>query len=136
MRRPGTRLVRAGETLYAAVALLLWLGLPFPPRRPELAPWLDLSITAVAAAVLAWRASALSRRGWWAAAVLSAWVLVPGLFTLGRVLGSAGSLGPGQLPSYAIASLTFVAQLLVAMGLYWSRALRTDASPGATVAAS
>jgi hypothetical protein len=128
------RLVRVGEGLYALIALLLWMGLPLPPHGTEWVASVHLLGTTILALVLVWRARVPSRRVWLAAAALAAWVLVVTLWSIGSALPAfrrAGS-GAASIPILVVASLPGIAQLLVASGLYRSRALITGRGGGET----
>jgi hypothetical protein len=116
------RIARWSEGVLALVAALLALSLPVPTSWSTLILWLHWSGIAVFAAVLGWRLRQLTLPLWWAAAFLSAYVLLNSITTLERFVQIVRDQpGPAETLSLAIASLTWISQLIVAVCLYYAR---------------
>lgn len=123
------RIARYAEAVYAAIAVVLTLGLPLPPRGPGIvlfAHWLG---TALLAAAICLRLGRPNRQTWYVAAILSGYVLFNAVIAIARLVGpESTTLGrPGML-ALAVGALLAVTQIVVAFCLYQARELRTQAS--------
>lgn len=116
-----------------SLATLMSLSLPWPPPAGLRFAWVHWTATAVTSAILAIRLRRPSRGTWYAAAVLSAYVLVNSFWLViaARNLGQADSR---SMLSLAFFVLPWVAQLVVAVACWRSRAMRHGARTGNTEA--
>ena len=116
------RVARWSEAVLALVAAFLALSLPIPASWSTSILWLHWSGIAVFAGVLAWRLRQLTRPVWLAAAFLSAYVLLNAITTIDRFVQVVRDQpGPAVTLSLAIASLTWISQLIVSICLYYTR---------------
>ena len=116
------RIARWSEGVLAVVAAFFALSLPLPANWSTSILWLHWSGIAVFAAVLAWRLRQLTLPLWWAAAFLSAYVLLNAITSFDRFVQAVRDQpGPAVTLSLAIASLTWISQLIVAGCLYYTR---------------
>jgi hypothetical protein len=126
------RIARYAETLYAAVAVVLALALPWPPRGTGIvlfAHWLG---TALLAAAIAVRLGRPNRQTWYVAALLSGYVLFNAVVAIARMLGpEAATLGTPTAQALAVGGVLWLAQGVVALCLYRARDLRTMDTPPA-----
>lgn len=124
------RIARYAEAVYAAIAVVLALGLPLPPRGAGMALFAHWIGTALLAAAICLRLNRPNRQTWYVAAFLSAYVLFNAVVAIARLVGpESATLGrPGTL-ALAVGALLAVTQLVVAFCLYQSRELRTMPQP-------
>jgi hypothetical protein len=116
------RIVRWSDGVLALVATFFALSLPVPTSWSTSILWLHWSGIAVFAAVLAWRLRQLTLPLWWAAAFLSGYVLLNAITSFDRFIQAVRDQpGPAVTLSLAIASLTWISQLIVAVCLYYTR---------------
>ena len=124
------RIARYAEGVYAAIAIVLAVGVPLPPRGPGIvlfAHWIGTSLLAAAVCL---RLGRPNRQTWYVAALLSAYVLFNAVVAIARLLGpESTTLGrPGTL-ALAVGAVLMVTQIVVATCLYEARELRTMPSP-------
>ena len=116
------RIARWSEGVLAIVAVFLALSLPVPTSWSTSILWMHWSGIAVFAAVLAWRLRQLTHRLWWAAAFLSAYVILNMIASFDRVVQAIRDQpGPAVTLGLIIGSLTWISQLVVAGCLYNTR---------------
>lgn len=120
VHKPGAALIRTGEFCYAAIAVVFWLFLPFPPTASELFASTNLALSAGVALMLGWRARALSPRLWWTALALCVWVLAIASHRVWHFVTDAPPTMT-SIVSIALASLCWFSQLVVALGLRRAR---------------
>jgi hypothetical protein len=120
---------RWGEALYGVPALFFAMALPTTPEGVEWFLWAHWLGTAVAAFALAWRLRRPTRATWYAAALLSAYVLAYSALAVPRWL-SALTAGAEHQPAVSISaamwSCTWVGQLIVAASCARHRRLRAE----------
>lgn len=121
VHKPGAALIRTGEFCYAAVAIMFWLFLPFPPVAAERFASINLALSAGVALMLGLRAGALTPRLWWTALALCVWVLAIGSHRIWHLVTDTPPTMTTMV-SMALASLCWFSQLLVAFGLRRARA--------------
>jgi hypothetical protein len=126
---PALRLARVAEAAYAAIAFVLAMGLPLPPRGPGIVLFTHYIGTALLAAAIAFRLGRPNRQTWYVAALLAGYVLVNAVAAVARLVSPDASLGPLAAPTVAIGALLWLTQIVVAVALYQARDLRTMASP-------
>ena len=127
---PALRIARVAEAAYAALAFVLAMGLPLPPRGPGIVLFTHYIGTALLAAAIAFRLGRPNRQTWYVAALLAGYVLVNAVVAVARLVSpDAGSLGPLTALTFAVGALLWLTQIVVAVGLYQARDLRTMASP-------
>ena len=120
------RTARYAEGAYAAIALVLALGLPLPPRGPETVLFAHWIGTAVLAAAIAFRLGRPNRQTWYIAALLCGYVLLNSVVAVVRLVGpEAAALGRPAAISLAVGALVALTQIVVAICLYQARELRT-----------
>ena len=132
------RPARWSELLFAAIALYLALGLPFPPPDGQmlflLAHWYGMVAVAIGLTISLRRPSRIT---WAVAAVLSAYFLFSfavGLRAWQVAVASRQYLGPAIVLSYAIVGIAALAQLDVGIRCWRARSLRTNARAGSNIA--
>ena len=123
------RRARWAEALYMSMATLMSLSLPWPPPAGLRFMWVHWTATAVMAAILAIRLRRPSRGSWYAAAILSAYVGI-NVFWLVIAARNLRQTSPGALLSLAFFVLPWLAQLVVAVACWRSRALRHGSRAG------
>ena len=123
------RIARYAEAVYAAVAAVLAVGLPMPPRGQNVVLFAHWIGTALLAAAVCLRLKRPNRQTWYVAAILSGYVLFNAVVAIARLLGpESATLGrPGAL-ALAVGALLALTQIIVAICLYQARELRTLAS--------
>jgi hypothetical protein len=120
------RTARYAEIIYAAIALVLALGLRLPPRGPDAVLFAHWIGTAVLAAAISFRLGRPNRQTWYIAALLCGYVLLNSVIAVLRVLGpEAAALGRPAVISLAVGALVAVTQIVVGICLYHARELRT-----------
>ena len=124
------RIARYAEGVYAAIALVLAVGVPLPPRGPGIVLFAHWIGTSLLAAAICLRLGRPNRQTWYVAALLSAYVLFNAVVAVARLLGQEpATLGrPGAL-AIAVGAVLMVTQIVVATCLYEARELRTMSSP-------
>ena len=127
---PALRIARYAEAAYAALALVLALGLPLPPRGQGIVLFAHWIGTALLAGAIALRLGRPNRQTWYVAALLAGYVLFNAVVALTRMLGAnAATLGRPTTAALAVGALLWLTQLVVAVCLYQARELRTMQSP-------
>jgi hypothetical protein len=123
------RIARYAEAAYAAVAAVLAVGLPMPPRGQNVVLFAHWIGTALLAAAVCLRLKRPNRQTWYVAAILSGYVLFNAVVAIARLVGpETATLGrPGAL-ALAVGALLALTQIIVAICLYQARELRTLAS--------
>jgi peptidoglycan/LPS O-acetylase OafA/YrhL len=123
------RIARYAEAVYAAVAAVLAVGLPMPPRGQNVVLFAHWIGTALLAAAVCLRLKRPNRQTWYVAAILSGYVLFNAVVAIARLVGpESATLGrPGAL-ALAVGALLALTQVIVAICLYQARELRTLAS--------
>ncbi len=124
------RIARYAEGVYAAIAIVLAVGVPLPPRGPGIVLFAHWIGTSLLAAAICLRLGRPNRQTWYVAALLSAYVLFNAVVAIARLLGpESTTLGrPGTL-ALAVGAVLMVTQIVVATCLYEARELRTMPSP-------
>jgi len=124
------RIARYAEGVYAAIAIVLALGVPLPPRGTGIVLFAHWIGTSLLAAAICLRLGRPNRQTWYVAAFLSAYVLVNAVVAVARLIGpESATLGrPGAL-ALAVGAVLMVTQIVVATCLYEARELRTMPSP-------
>lgn len=121
-RTPALRLVRAMETMYAVVAVVILLALPWPPTAATSPQWVHWTGTAILAALLAVRLARPTRAAWWVAAILAGYVLANGLLTAPRLLGELRAASPtARAIAITLTALVVASQAIAAAELYRRR---------------
>ena len=124
------RIARYAEAVYAAIAVVLALGLPLPPRGAGMALFAHWIGTALLAAAICLRLNRPNRQTWYVAAFLSAYVLFNAVVAIARLVGpESATLGRPGILALAVGALLAVTQLVVAFCLHQSRELRTMPQP-------
>ena len=123
------RRTRWAEALYALLATLMSLSLPWPPPAGLRLAWFHWTATAVMAAVLVFWLRRPSRGAWYAAAGLSAYVWINS-FWLVIAVRNLRQGDSRALLSTALFLLPWLVQLVVAVACWRSRALRQGARVG------
>ena len=127
---PALRIARYAEAGYAALALVLALGVPLPPRGQGIVLFAHWIGTALLAGAIALRLGRPNRQTWYVAALLAGYVLFNAVVALGRMLGpDAATLGRPTPVALTVGALLWLTQIVVAMCLYQARELRTMQSP-------
>jgi peptidoglycan/LPS O-acetylase OafA/YrhL len=127
---PALRIARYAEAAYAALALVLALGLPLPPRGQGIVLFAHWIGTALLAGAIALRLGRPNRQTWYVAALLAGYVLFNAVVALGRLLGpGAATLGRPTTVALTVGALLWLTQVVVAVCLYQARELRTMQSP-------
>ena len=123
------RIARYAEAVYAAIAAVLAVGLPMPPRGQNVVLFAHWIGTALLAAAICLRLKRPNRQTWYVAAILSGYVLFNAVVAIARLVGpEPTALGrPGSL-ALAVGALLAVTQIVVAFCLYQARELRTLSS--------
>ncbi|HZS62592.1 MAG TPA: hypothetical protein VFA43_25250 [Gemmatimonadaceae bacterium] len=116
-------MIRWAECVFTVSALVLFLFLPFPPHRAEMAASLVLGLGMVVARLVWWGLRSARRIAWWAAfALAGAWLLnsirIIGQFWQMVISGLTGhyagyDAGNAVVLSYLFASVPIVAQAIV-----------------------
>ena len=123
------RIARCAEAVYAAIAIVLTLGLPLPSRGPGIvlfAHWLG---TALLAAAICLRLGRPNRQTWYVAAILAGYVLFNAAIAIARLVGpESATLGRPGVLALAVGALLAVTQIVVAVCLYQARELRMQTS--------
>jgi peptidoglycan/LPS O-acetylase OafA/YrhL len=120
------RIARYAEALYAAIAVVLALGLRLPPRGPDTVLFAHWIGTALLAAAICVRLGRPNRQTWYIAALLSGYVLLNALTAILRLVGpDAEALGRPAAIALVVGALLWVTQIVVAVCLYHARELRT-----------
>ena len=124
------RIARYAEGVYAAIAIVLAVGVPLPPRGPGIVLFAHWIGTSLLAAAICLRLGRPNRQTWYVAALLSAYVLFNAVVAIARLIGpESTTLGrPGTL-AFAVGAVLMVTQIVVATCLYEARELRTMPSP-------
>lgn len=124
------RIARYAEGVYAAIAIVLAVGVPLPPRGPGIVLFAHWIGTSLLAAAICLRLGRPNRQTWYVAALLSAYVLFNAVVAIARLLGpESTTLGrPGTL-ALAVGAVLMVTQIVVATCLYEARELRTMPLP-------
>jgi hypothetical protein len=124
--RQALRMARYAEAFYAATAVVLAFGLPWPPRGQGVVLFTHWLGTALLAAAVCLRLGRPNPQVWYVAAVLSAYVLFNAAVAVARLLGPAASaLGRPGVLALAVGALLWVTQAVVAVSLYYAREIRT-----------
>jgi peptidoglycan/LPS O-acetylase OafA/YrhL len=120
------RIARYAEAVYAAIAVVLAVGLPLPPRGQNVVLFAHWIGTALLAAAICLRLKRPNRQTWYVAAILSGYVLFNAVVAIARLVGpESATLGrPGAL-ALAVGALLAATQIVVAFCLYQARELRT-----------
>ena len=127
---PALRIARYAEAAYAALALVLALGLPLPPRGQGIVLFAHWIGTALLAGAIALRLGRPNRHTWYVAALLAGYVLFNAVVALARMLGpDATTFGRPTAAALAVGALLWLTQVVVAVCLYQARELRTMPSP-------
>ena len=119
------RVARGAEVLYALIALVLALGLPWPPSARSAVGWVHWVGTAILAAVIAVRLARPNRTRLVVAALLAAYVVLSALLGIGRLVSLWRSSAGGTFAlGAALAAAVVATQLAVAVCVYlaWPRA--------------
>jgi hypothetical protein len=120
------RIARYAEASYAAIAVVLALGLRLPPRGPDTVLFAHWIGTALLAAAICFRLGRPNRQTWYIAALLSGYVLLNAVTTVVRLVGpDAEALGKPAVIALVVGALLWVTQIVVAACLYVARELRT-----------
>jgi len=120
------RIARYAEAVYAAIAVVLALGLRLPPRGPDTVLFAHWIGTALLAAAICVRLGRPNRQTWYIAALLSGYVLLNALTAILRLVGpNADALGRPAVIALVVGALLWVTQIVVAVCLYYARELRT-----------
>lgn len=118
-------MARYAEAVYAIIAMVLAFGLPLPPRGPAVvlfAHWLG---TALLAGAIAMRLGRPNRQTWYVAALLAGYVLFNTVIAIARMVGpESESLGRPATAALVVGAVLSVAQIVVAVCLYYARELR------------
>lgn len=124
------RIARYAEAVYAAIAVVLALGLPLPPRGAGIVLFAHWVGTALVAAAICLRLKRPNRQTWYVAAILSGYVLFNAVVAIARLVGAeSATLGrPGAL-ALAVGAVLAMTQIVVAFCLYQARELRTMPQP-------
>jgi hypothetical protein len=118
-------IARASEAVYALVAFVLVLGLPWPPGATNAVVWIHWFGSSLLAGLLAWRLRRPNAAMWYVAAILAGYVLVNSLATISRVRDSMRFAPPRTVAATAIiVGLVWVTQMTVLACLYQLRELR------------
>lgn len=127
------RIARYAEGVYAAIAIVLAVGVPLPPRGPGIVLFAHWIGTSLLAAAICLRLGRPNRQTWYVAALLSAYVLFNAVVAIARLIGpESTTLGrPGTL-ALAVGAVLLVTQIVVATCLYEARELRTMPSPSSS----
>jgi hypothetical protein len=120
------RIARYAEGVYAAIAIVLAVGLPLPPRGPGLVLFAHWIGTSLLAAAICLRLGRPNRQTWYVAALLSAYVLFNAVVAIARLVGpESATLGRPGTVALAVGAVVSVTQIVVAACLYQARELRT-----------
>lgn len=114
------RRARAAEGVYAAAALVLAFGLPWPPPGELMVTAVHWLGTGFLAAMLAVKLGRPNGVLWWVAALLAAYTLANGLVVPARLFAGRS----GMTTAAVVALVIWGSQLLVAVTLFQTRALR------------
>jgi len=119
-------IARASEAVFALIGLFFVLDLPWPTSGGPFAMlWLHWGTVATVATFVAWRLARPTPAIWWLAVVLSAYILIGGAVSSPALREAARAAhGPGASLAVAIAGLSWLTQLVVAVCLYRLRAAR------------
>src|SRR5215213_1713933 len=99
-------MARYAEIVYAAIALVLALGLPLPPRGPNTVLFAHWIGTAVLAAAIGFRLGRPNRQTWYVAALLCGYVLLNSVVASARLVGpEATALGRPAAISLGVGAL-------------------------------
>lgn len=124
------RIARYAEGVYAAIAVVLAFGVPFPPRGPGVVLFVHWIGTALLAGAICLRLGRPNRHVWYVAALLAAYVLVNAIVAIARLVGpESATLGRPGVLALTVGAALLVTQIVVATCLYEARALRTMTSP-------
>jgi len=120
------RTARYAEIVYAAIALVLALGIRLPPRGPDTVLFAHWIGTAVLAAAIGFRLGRPNRQTWYIAALLCGYVLLNSATAVLRLIGpNAAALGRPAGVSLAVAAFVAITQIVVGICLYHAREVRT-----------
>jgi peptidoglycan/LPS O-acetylase OafA/YrhL len=120
------RIARYAEAVYAAIAVVLAVGLPLPPRGQNVVLFAHWIGTALLAAAICLRLKRPNRQTWYVAAILSGYVLFNAVVAIARLVGpESATLGRPGFLALAVGALVAVTQVVVAICLYQARELRT-----------
>lgn len=124
------RIGRYAEAVYAAIAAVLAVGLPLPPRGQNVVLFAHWIGTALLAAAICLRLKKPNRQTWYVAAILSGYVLFNAVVAIARLVGpESATLGRPGFLALAVGGVLAVTQLVVAFCLYQARELRTMPQP-------
>jgi len=124
------RIARYAEAVYAAIAVVLAVGLPLPPRGQNVVLFAHWIGTALLAAAICLRLKRPNRQTWYVAAILSSYVLFNALVAIARLIGpEPATLGRPGFIALAVGAVLAVTQIVVAFCLYQARELRTMPQP-------
>lgn len=119
---PALRLVRVMEATYAVAALVIVLGLPWPPTPASSPQWVHWTGSAILAALLAVRLRRPTRAAWWVAVILAGYVIANALLTVPRMLRELHVASPtARVIAITLSTLVVVSQVIVAAELYRKR---------------
>ena len=120
------RIARYAEGAYAAIAVVLALGLPLPPRGQGMVLFAHWIGTALLAAAICLRLGRPNRQTWYIAALLASYVSFNAVVALARLVGpAAGSLVRPAATALIVGAAIWATQIIVAVCLYNARELRT-----------
>ena len=124
------RIARYAEAVYAAIAVVLAVGLPLPPRGQNVVLFAHWIGTALLAAAICLRLKKPNRQTWYIAAILSGYVLFNAVVAIARLAGpESATLGRPGFLALAVGAVLAVTQIVVAFCLYQARELRTMPQP-------
>jgi hypothetical protein len=119
-------IARYAEAVYAAIAVVLAVGLPLPPRGENVVLFAHWIGTALLAAAICLRLKRPNRQTWYVAAILSGYVLFNAAVAIARLASpESATLGRPAALALAVGALLAVTQIIVAFCLYQARELRT-----------
>jgi hypothetical protein len=120
------RVARYAEACYAATAVVLAFGLPWPPRGQGVVLFTHYLGTALLAAAICLRLGRPNPQAWYVAALLSGYVLFNAGVAIVRLAGpEPGALGRPGLLALAVGAFLWMTQAVVALCLYSAREVRT-----------
>ena len=115
--------------MYAAIAFVLAIGLPLPPRGQGVVLFAHWIGTALLAAAIAFRLGKPNKQTWYVAALLAFYVLFNAAIAIVRMAGpDTPALGRPTIQAIGVGALLWLTQVVVAVCLYQARELRTQPS--------